>query len=96
MPFALEMGLHLANRNQTAQAQRFAATILTVAPEDDMAAQLFSHCAMAQGDFTAARLQVETTLQNQQRMGFDTTFMRQELARIKAATAAAHLDTTNY
>ncbi len=96
VPFALEMGLHLANRDQIAQAKRFAATILTVAPEADLAAQLFSHCAMAQGEFAAARLQVETTLHHQQRMGFDTTVMREELARIRAAMATANKDTTNY
>lgn len=85
IPFELEIGMYLANRNQTTQARRHAATILAVAPEVGLATQLFSHCAMVHGDIAAARLQVETTLQCEQRLGLDTTDMREELARIEAA-----------
>jgi len=84
LPFAMQMGLYLADREQIAQARRHAAAILAIAPDVGPAALLFSLCAQRQGDPGAAREQLATTLRNQQRERLDTTDVRRELARLEA------------
>lgn len=87
MPFALEIGMYLANRGRLVEAQRFASTVLHVAPESDLGAQLYSYCAVRLGDLDGARRQVASTLQEQQRLGLEATNMRAELRRIEAMAA---------
>lgn len=89
MPFALEIGMYLVNRGQLDEAQGFASTVLLVAPESDLAAQLYSYCSIRKGDLAAARRQVEETLREQQRLGRDVTNMKEELSRLDVLDARA-------
>ncbi|MHB8079243.1 MAG: glycosyltransferase family 39 protein [Candidatus Krumholzibacteriia bacterium] len=88
LPFAVPLGVFLADRGQFAPARRQAAGVLAVAPDVGPAALLFSLCAERQGDPAAARAMLETTLRNQQREGLDTADVRRELARLQAAAPA--------
>lgn len=87
LPFALEIGMYLANRGKLAEAQGFASTVLHVVPESDQGAQLYSYCAVRLGDLAGAHRQVSLTLLEQQRLGLDAANMSEELRRIEALAA---------
>lgn len=92
MPFALEVGMYLANRGRLAEAQEFAATVLHIVPESDLAAQLFSYCAVRRGDLDGAHRRVLETLREQERLGLDVANMKEELRRIEALAAGRGVD----
>lgn len=92
MPFALEVGMYLANRGRLAEAQEFAVTVLHLVPESDLAAQLFSYCAVRRGDLDGAHRQVLETLREQERLGLDVANMKEELLRIEALAAGRGVD----
>ena len=80
--FGLVMGSELADRLRYAEARRFAAANLVVAPEDEQACVLHAVCSAQLGDLPAARWVIERSLEAYHAAGQDSPTLRLHLGEV--------------
>ena len=74
--FAIVMGSELADRGRYAEARRFAAANLVVAPEDEQACVLHAVCSAQLGELAASRAVIERSLRAYRAAGQDSPTLR--------------------